>query len=212
MTLMRTGTIRVLLIDDHELVVEGLSRILAKEEDLEIVGRATTAAEGIELAGSAQPDVVLLDHRLPDRDGVEAIGDLREACPGAKVVVLTGFATKKLASDAIGAGCDGFILKTRGTDEVVRALRAAADDEVPVDPSMTSGLLARSADNTPSLTPRELEILRMLADGTSTRAIAGELYVSVKTVRNHIQNTMKKLDAHSRIAAIAAAKRLGLVA
>lgn len=211
MTLTPTEAIRVLLVDDHELVTEGLARILDNQEGIEVVGKAVTAAEGIELAEEGQPDVVLLDQRLPDRDGLDVMDDLRRVCPASRVVVLTGFATKKLARDALDAGCVGFILKTRGAEEVVRAVRAAAADEMVVDPSMAAGLLSRSHADGPGLTERETEVLRLLADGTSTKQIAEELFLSPKTVRNHIQNLLGKLDAHSRISAVAIAKREGLV-
>jgi DNA-binding NarL/FixJ family response regulator len=167
------------------------------------------------LVKSALPDVILLDHRLPDGDGVAAIGRFRALRPDVRVVVLTASAADHVLVAAIEAGASGFLSKTRSLGEVTSAVRAAATGEAVISPEMLARLLPRlhrgGRSGGSELTEREREVLGLLADGLSNAAIAEQLTVSVHTVRNHIANLSAKLGAHSKLEALAIAVREGLL-
>lgn len=207
--------IRVLIVDDHEILSDSLSRVLDDEPDMVAVGVAQTLAQARGRVASSAPDVLLLDRRLPDGDGVAAIGELRDLRPSMSVVVLTASASDDVLVRAIEAGAAGFVSKTRGLREVTAAVRAAAAGEAVISPEMLSRLLPklrRGPGPEPELTRREQEVLEMLARGLSNAAIAAELHVSVHTVRNHIANLSAKLGAHSKLEVLSIAVRRGLVA
>jgi len=207
--------IRVLIVDDHEVLGDSLSRVLDEEPDMVAVGLAQSLAQARTRVATNAPDVLLLDRRLPDGDGVDAIAELRELRPSMSVVVLTASAGDDVLVRAIEAGAAGFVSKTRGLQEVTSAVRAAAAGEAVISPEMLSRLLPklrRGGGPDPDLTRREQEVLEMLARGLSNAAIAEELHVSVHTVRNHIANLSAKLGAHSKLEALSIAVRRGLVA
>ena len=206
---------RVLIVDDHEVLASSLAHVLDSEPDLASVGIASTLAKARSLIQTASPDVLLLDHRLPDGDGVAAIGELRALRPSVQVVVLTASAADHVLVQAIEAGASGFLSKTRSLGEVTAAVRAAAVGEATVSPELLARLLPRlsrtNGARLPELTEREREVLGLLADGLTNAVIAERLVVSVHTVRNHISNLSTKLGAHSKLEALSIAVREGLL-
>jgi DNA-binding NarL/FixJ family response regulator len=205
----------VLIVDDHEVLSASLAVVLDAQPGLKVVGVAGTLARARGLMTSTAPDVVLLDHRLPDGDGVAAIGELQALRPSAGIVVLTASAADHVLVAAIEAGAAGFVSKTRSLQEVTSAVRAAAAGEAVISPELLARLLPRlhrgGTTARSELTEREREVLALLADGLSNAAIAGTLSVSVHTVRNHIANLSAKLGAHSKLEALSIAVRDGLL-
>lgn len=209
--------VRVLIVDDHEVLASSLAQALDHEADLQVVGRAGNLATATRLIGTTAPDVLLLDHRLPDGDGVSAIPQLRAQRSRMAIVVLTASTAEHVLVAAIEAGASGFVSKTRGLGELVSAVRAAAAGEAVVSPEMLSRLLPRlhrhrSGGAQQSLTDREREVLALVAEGLTNAAIADRLVVSVHTVRNHVANLSAKLGANSKLEALAIAVREGLLA
>jgi len=206
---------RVLIVDDHEVLAASLAQVLDHEPDLTVVGSAGTLEKARALLATAAPDVVLLDHRMPDGDGVEAIPELLALRPEASIVVLTATTADHVLIAAIDGGASGFVSKTRGLDEVTSAVRAAAAGESVISPEMLARLLPRlhrrEAEPRDTLTDREREVLQLLAEGLSNAAIAERLVVSVHTVRNHVANLSTKLGAHSKLEALSIAVREGLL-
>jgi len=209
------GSARVLIVDDHEVLASSLAQVLDHEPDLTVVGSAGTLERARALLATEAPDVVLLDHRLPDGDGVEAIPGLLALRPEVSIVVLTATTADHVLVAAIEGGASGFISKTRGLDEVTSAVRAAATGESVISPEMLARLLPRLHKREPEprdkLTEREREVLHLLAEGLSNAAIAERLFVSVHTVRNHVANLSTKLGAHSKLEALSIAVREGLL-
>ena len=207
--------VRVLVVDDHEVLASSLSMVLDDEPDLKSVGVAGTLEKAKAMIATTAPDVILLDHRLPDGDGVAAIGELRALRPSAQIVVLTASAADHVLVAAIEAGAAGFVSKSRSLDELTAAVRAAASGESVISPEMLARLLPRLQRNGRTrhndLTEREREVLDLLADGLSNAAIAERLFVSVHTVRNHIANLSAKLGAHSKLEVLSIAVRDGLL-
>lgn len=205
----RGGPARVVIIEDHRVVAEALAAVIASEDDLEVVGIAGTVAEGLELVRRAAPELVLMDHQLPDGNGIDATVRLRAQRPDTVVVMLTGTGTEAVLLQAVAAGCSGFLLKEEGVRRVVDVMRSALAGE------MTYSALVRRSGGTsaprPSLTPRELEVLALLAEGATTTAVRERLFLSTHTVRNHVRNIITKLGAHSKLEAVAIARRDGLV-
>jgi len=213
---VNTDRIRVLVVDDHKMFAESLVNLLEREEDLAIVGQAGSVGELKRVLQETEPDVVLMDYRLPDGDGIEAAGYVRRERSEAQIVMLTGMSDDTVLLRAIDAGCAGFVTKDNAVEEAVAAIRAAASGEAVISPHMLSRLLPklrREREQEPQspLTPREREVLLLLAEGLSNGAIAERLFISLNTVRNHVQNLLSKLGAHSKLEAVAIAARNGLV-
>ena len=210
-----TSIIRVLIVDDHEVLASSLAKTLDIEPDLRSVGVAGSLKQAAELIRTSAPDVLLLDHRLPDGDGVAAIGRLRELRPSMAVIVLTASPSEHLMVAAVEAGVSGFLSKTRSLAEVTSAVRAAAVGEAVISPEMLARLLPRLGGTgqvgAATLTEREREILGLIAQGLSNAAIAERLFVSVNTVRNHVANLLAKLGARSKLEALSIAIRDGLL-
>ncbi len=209
------GRVRVLVVDDHQMFAASLAHALESEPDLLVVGQATSVAEAQNLVASTAPDVVLLDHRLPDGDGVSAIAGLHAVRPSAQIVVLTATASDRVLVAAMEAGAAGFIAKTQRLSDVIEGVRAAAQGESVVSAKLLSRLLPRlrrqAGGAGADLTEREREILDLLAHGLSNADIAQQLTISVHTVRNHVANLSAKLGAHSKLEALSIAVREGLV-
>jgi DNA-binding NarL/FixJ family response regulator len=207
--------IRVLVVDDHDLVAEALVRALAREPDLFVVGRAGSVDAAIRAARQFHPDVVLMDFQLPDGDGTDATAVIKQELPETEVVMLTGLAEGPVLASALESGCSGFVAKGGDFRELPAAIRGVLAGEVRVPPGMISELAAslRPRPTAPGseLTKRELEVLTMLVAGMSTKAIVQKLVLSIHTVRNHIRNILTKLHAQSRLEAVAIATREGLV-
>jgi DNA-binding NarL/FixJ family response regulator len=210
---------RLLVVEDHDLVAESLGRALGEEHDLEVVGVVDTVRAALQAAVDLRPDVVVMDYFLPDGTGTEATVLIKSELPRTEIVMLTGMATGACLSDALDAGCSGFVTKDGPFVNLVDTVRAVLAGEVRVPQHLAPDLAAqpgpqprpRSPRLGSDLTARELEVLGMLADGRSTTEIAGELHLSVHTVRNHIRNVLAKLQARTRLEAVAVATRLGLV-
>jgi DNA-binding NarL/FixJ family response regulator len=207
--------IKVLVVDDHQMFAQTLELHLENEDDISVVAVATTAEEARALANEHQPDVVLMDYELPDTDGARAAEQIKSDRPETKVIMLTGFAEDDILVAAIEAGCSGYVTKHNAVDEVVSAVRAAAAGEALISPSMLARLLPKLRRGYQGLgsdiTPRELEVLRMLAEGLSNRAIADKMSISLHTVRNYVQSLLTKLQSHSKLEAVAAAVREGII-
>lgn len=208
--------ITVAIVDDHVMVADMLATVIESEADLHFVGVAKTVAEGLELVERTQPQVVLMDYRLPDGDGIKAVRAIRSRWPETHLVMLSGADRNDLLALSIEAGCVGLVSKDRPVEEVLAAVRAAARGEVVIKSDDFAGLL-HQLTKTPSqathlLTARELEVLQLLARARSTESIATELFISVNTVRNHVANILSKLGAHSKLEAVAIAAREGLIA
>ncbi|CAN5617179.1 response regulator transcription factor [soil metagenome] len=207
--------IRVLIVDDHDMFASSLAVVLGAEDDMRVVGTAGTARAAVDKAGLLAPDVILLDQRLPDGDGVALIGPLLAVRTDLQVVMLTASTSDHILVSAIEAGAAGFIDKSRSVAEVVSAVRSAAAGESLVSPKLLARLLPRlrrqEGGRVDALTEREREVLGYLADGLSNADIAAKMTVSVHTVRNHIVNLSAKLGAHSKLEALAIAVRKGLI-
>ncbi len=191
--------------------------MLADLNDLEVVGTATTGATAVELAGSLAPDVVLMDLRMPDLDGIEASRQLTRSALAPAIVVLTMFEDDDSVFAAMRAGARGYLLKGADQDEIVRAIRAAAAGEAIFGPEVAARVIDHFASGAgsaptsfPSLTERERGVLEMIAAGKGNAAIAHELVISLKTVRNHVSNIFTKLQVSDRSAAIVKARKAGL--
>jgi DNA-binding NarL/FixJ family response regulator len=202
-------------VDDHQMFAASLAQALQAEPDLLVVAQATSVAQARELVASALPDVVLLDHRLPDGDGVAAMAELHRIRPSAKIVVLTASTSDRVLVAAMEGGAAGFIAKTQPLDDVLAGVRAAAQGESVVSAKLLNRLLPRlqrrSGGGRAELTEREHEILDLLARGLSNADIAEQLTISVHTVRNHVANLSAKLGAHSKLEVLSIAVREGLV-
>jgi DNA-binding NarL/FixJ family response regulator len=212
------ASVRVLVVDDHEVLAVSLAQVLSAEPDLISVGVAGTIAQAKAMIPTTTPDVMLLDHRLPDGDGVTAIPELRALRPTMHIVVLTASAADSVLVAAMEAGASGFLSKTRGLAEVTSAVRAAALGEAVISPEMLMRLLPRLTRGTGGgraghndLTDREREVLALLAEGLTNAAIGERMFVSVHTVRNHIANLSHKLGAHSKLEALSIAVREGVL-
>jgi DNA-binding NarL/FixJ family response regulator len=214
--------IRVLLCDDQALVRSGFRMILEAREDLEVVGEAEDGRQAIELARQLDPDVILMDVRMPNVDGVEATRQLVESGSSARILILTTFDLDEYVYDALRAGASGFLLKDVQPAQLVDAIRVVSAGEALLAPSVTRRLLDRFADALPgeqakslpaleSLTERELEVLKLLAGGLSNAELAEQLFLSETTVKTHISSVLRKLDLRDRVQAVVLAYEAGLV-
>lgn len=207
--------IGVLIVDDHRMFSESLARLLADEEGIEVKGIAASGADAIEMVARMHPNVVLMDYQLPDQDGVRVTADIRRQNPGVMVVMLTGSTEDRVLLAAIEAGCSGFLTKDRAAGEVVDAVRAAAIGEALISPALLARLLPKLNRTHRSigedLSDREREILGFLARGWTNKLIAAELFLSVNTIRNHVQSVLAKLGAHSKLEAVSTAVREGII-
>ncbi|MFL6072150.1 MAG: response regulator [Mycobacteriales bacterium] len=207
-----TDPIRLLLVDDHEVVRTGLRTFLELQDDMDVVGEAGTGEQALALVPRTEPDIVLLDLMLPGMPGVEAVRRLRHHHPGVKVVVLTSFAGQDDVLAAVRAGVDGYLLKDVGPAELADALRTVYRGGAPLHPQVAATVMARvAAEQEDPLTPREREVLRLLARGLSNRLIARELALSEKTVKAHVSAILGKLGVADRTQAALYAVRAGLV-
>ncbi len=211
--------IRVLLVDDHQLLTGSLSRVLGSEPDIEVVGVAGSVAEARDLTRD-RLDVVLMDYSLPDGTGAEATRAIKQRWPTARVVMLTALADDETVLESIQAGADGYLTKDRAVDEVVSAVRAAHAGETLLPRAVIVGIAQRVASardrggerlQVEPLTPRELEVLRALTEGLSTPEICEQLFIAPNTLRTHVQNIMGKLRVHSKLEAVAFGLRHRLV-
>ena len=206
--------IDVVIIDDHRMVAESIGAVLQAQPDINVVGIAGTVSEGILLVANLEPRVVVMDLQLPDGDGGEATKRILEKWPNIAVIMLTGTGATDALARAIEAGCAGFLIKGLQVRALDEAVRSVSRGEVVIHAGMLQAALPslrRVAAVSYDLTAREVQILSLLAKGSSTEQLASELFVARNTVRNHIANILTKLGAHSRLEAVAVAMREGLI-
>ena len=203
---------KVLLVDDHDLIRQGLRRAFERSEDFTVVGEASSIAEGLALTAQTQPDVVIMDIRLPDGSGLEAVKKLRASNGELGIVVLTMYAGDEHLFGALEAGASAFVPKDAPADEVVAAARhAAASPDAFSAADLASAMKRRLTPQGPQVSPREREVLGLLADGLAVAQIARTLYISESTAKTHISKLYEKLGAGNRAQAIMAAMRMGLI-
>lgn len=196
--------IRVLIVDDHAILRDGIRSLLERQEDLVVVGEATNGKEGLEMVDQCQPDIVLMDVAMPIMDGMEATRRIREEHPDMKILILTQHDDHEYIKPLLQAGASGYVLKRSGGREVVSAIRQVYEQGAFLEPSVARQVLNEYKQNeeadedpAPHLTPRESEILRMVMSGKSNKEIAHSLYISPKTVSVHRSNIMSKLGVRS---------------
>lgn len=202
---------RILVVDDHEVVRQGLRSLLERQEGFEVVGEAGSVAEAIEAALHLNPDVVVMDVRLPDGSGVEACREIRAAKPSTRVLMLTSYPDEEAVFDSIMAGASGYVLKQVRAKELVDAIRRVGQGESLLDPTVTQKVLERirsmggqkAEAQGPTLTPQEEKILALIAEGKTNREIAAELFLSEKTVKNYVSGILDKLGVARRAEAAA---------
>ncbi|MEV5327019.1 response regulator transcription factor [Nonomuraea sp. N2-4H] len=207
---MHEASIRLIVVDDHPIVRDGLCGMFAGEPGIEVVGVAGDGAQAVALAEELRPDVILMDLRMPGTDGVTAIKRLAERGSTARVLVLTTYDTDRDVLPAIEAGATGYLLKDAMPDELVRAVRAAARGESVLSPSVATRLLGRVRAPSDPLSARELEVLGLIARGCTNREAAARLFISEATVKSHLLHIYAKLGVNDRAAAVAAAFERGL--
>lgn len=206
-------TIRVLVADDHAVVRQGLRMFLGLDDEIDIVGEACDGRQAVDLARELQPDVILMDLLMPELDGIQAITILRREMPDTEIIALTSVLEDSSVIGAVRAGAVGYLLKDTEADELVRAIKAAAQGQVQLSPQAAARLMreVRMPDSPETLTEREVEVLRELALGYSNKEIAQHLSIGEKTVKTHVSNILSKLNVASRTQAALYAVRLGLV-
>lgn len=193
-------TVRVFILDDHELMRRGLREFIDDEDGIEVVGEAATAAEGLEEIARLEPDVAIVDVRLPDGNGVEVCRDVSDLHPGVRCLILTSFADEQPMIDALMSGAAGYLLKDARGAEIVDAIRAIAAGTSTLDPSVAETVLERlrGADSRPDLTDQEWKVLDLIGRGMTNRAIADELHLAEQTVKNYVSTLLSKLGMSRR--------------
>jgi DNA-binding NarL/FixJ family response regulator len=209
-------SVRLLLVDDHRTLRDGL-RLSMEEAGFVVAGEAGDGEEAVRLAEALRPDVVLMDVSMPLLDGVEATRLVHQRVPEARVVMLTMHGESEVMARAIAAGAVGYLLKDCSIDEVASAVRMAANGDGALSPQLASSMLAEvqratgSSSGEAVISPREEEVLQLVADGLSLPEVAAQLYISVKTVKNHLASIYSKLDARDRTQAVLRAVRMGII-
>jgi DNA-binding NarL/FixJ family response regulator len=211
----RFGPINVVIIDDHRMFGQSLARLLADEPDIEVVGVAQSGTDGLALVDRLHPTVILVDYQMPGQNGIEVAAAIKRRHPSLMVVMLTGAADDRVILAAIEAGCSGFLTKDSAAAQVVEAVRGAAAGEALIAPALLARLLPRLKRTYRSvgddLTERERDVLQLLAKGWNNKAIAGDLHLSLNTIRNYVQSVLTKLGAHSKLEAVSTAVREGII-
>jgi DNA-binding NarL/FixJ family response regulator len=205
---------QILIVEDHRVVAEGLAALINDQKDMKVVGIAASVADCVPAAEELQPDIVLIDFRLPDGTGPDAATAIRDIQPGTKMIFLTREDTDAARFAAVQAGASAFIHKSRAAAEVVSTIREVARGKMLITPRTIAALLAKRRNletQLERLTPREKEVLRLMAEGRPSRHIADELGISYTTVRTHIRSLGSKLAVHSKLEAIVKARELGLI-
>ncbi len=201
--------ITCLIADDHEVVREGLRLSLSRSPHIRVIGEASDGESAVALAERRRPDVVIMDIRMPGMDGLEATKLLRERLPDSSVLLFTAFGERSLLSRGLDSGAKGYLLKEAPNDTLVRAIEKVAHGEGYIDPGLMPTFLNR--DSQELLTPREREILQLLADGMSNADVAAKLFISQETVKSHVRHILAKLEADTRTHAVAIALRESII-
>ena len=207
-------TIRVMLVDDHNVVRSGLATFLKAYEDLELVGEARNGFEAVNLCREKNPDVILMDLMMPEMDGIEATREILEDCPDIKIIAMTSFDEEELVHGVLAAGAISYLLKNVSSDELAKAIRDAASGQSTLSPEAARVLVqATRPTKQPAmdLTEREMEVLNLVVQGNSNQLIAETLFISLATVKAHISNILSKLQVSSRAEAIAYAIKNKLI-
>lgn len=215
--------IKILLVDDQQLVRQGIQLLLETEEDLQVIGQANNGKEALEKIDKLKPDVVLMDIRMPEMNGVEATQQISQKYPGIGVVILTTFDDDEYVFEGLKAGARGYLLKDISSEEMATAVRTVAAGGALIQPSITRKVLsefsrlattpkaASTTDLPEPLTEREMDVLKSIAEGHSNKEIAEQLFITEGTVKNHVSNLIAKLNVRDRTQAIIRAKDLGLI-
>ena len=205
-----TPEITVLLADDHEVVREGLRLALLRSPHIRVVGEAPDGETAVSLAERRRPDVIVMDLRMPGMDGIEATEEIMRRLPDARVLIFTAYSERALLQRGLESGARGYILKEAPHETLLRAIEKVAAGETFVDPALMS-VLTGARGGTDVLTPREREILQLLADGMSNADVAGQLFISQETVKSHVRHILTKLEADTRTQAVAIALREAII-
>jgi two-component system response regulator DevR len=209
------GVLGVLVVDDHQMFAESLARLLSDQGDIVVLGMAAEGSEALDLCERLKPNVILIDYHMPGRDGVSIAAEIKRNHPEIMVVMLTGSAEDHVVLAAVEAGCSGYVTKDRAATELVDAVRSAAAGEVVISPALLARLLPQlnrtSAASGVQLTERELQLLGLMAKGSTNKVMADELNLSVNTVRNYVQILLTKLNVHSKLEAVSTAVREGII-
>jgi DNA-binding NarL/FixJ family response regulator len=209
--------IRVLIADDHTVVRDGLAAVLARRPDITVVGEASNGVEAVEKAAQLHPDVILMDLRMPEMDGAEAMRRIRERDPDVRFLVLTTFDNDEYIFEAIQAGAKGYLLKDASREDLFRAVVAVYRGESLIQPAVASRVLDRFVELSQRTVPgetlseREIEVLRLMARGAANKEIAAALFISESTVKTHIANIFQKLDVNDRTEAVTTALQKGII-
>ncbi|HXA28726.1 MAG TPA: response regulator transcription factor [Candidatus Angelobacter sp.] len=203
--------IRVLVVEDHRMFAEALSAMLASQPGIEVVGGAGTVAASVTAARRLRPTVVLMDYRLPDGEGSAAARAIRDENPQVRVLLVTANAEESLLREALRSGCSGIVTKGRSMGELVRAVRSAANGETVISSRALDRVVHPPGHETPLLSGRQIEILRLTGEGLDPAEIAARLGISVVTVRNHLQGCIRRLGVHSKTQAVSLAIRRGII-
>jgi DNA-binding NarL/FixJ family response regulator len=205
-------TIRILLVDDHSVVRQGLRMFLSLDPDLEVIGEAENGADAVKQTAKLKPDVVLMDLLMPVMDGITAIGEIRRDMPDTEIIALTSVLEDASVVGAVKAGAIGYLLKDTQSEELCRAIKAAAAGQVQLSPQAAARLMreVRAPESPETLTERETDVLRLLAQGLANKEIALQLNIGEKTVKTHVSNVLLKLNVRSRTQAALYAAQIGL--
>lgn len=208
--------IRVVFVDDHEMVRIGVSAYLAAQPDIEVVGEAADGKKGVELALELRPDIILMDLVMKEMDGIEATRQIIEAWPDAKVIIVTSFLDDEKVYPALEAGATSYMLKTSKADEIANAVRATYHGQSVLEPEVTGKMMVKMRQKHQhlpheELTSREMEILMLMAQGKTNQDIADELYIALKTVKTHVSNILSKLTVQDRTQAVIYAFKHSLI-
>ncbi|MEH7417872.1 response regulator transcription factor [Neobacillus drentensis] len=208
--------IRVVFVDDHEMVRIGVSSYLSAQEDIEVVGEADNGKKGVELALSLRPDIILMDLVMKEMDGIEATRQIIEQWPEAKVIIVTSFLDDEKVYPALEAGATSYMLKTSKASEIANAVRATYHGQSVLEPEVTGKMMVKMRQKNTQLpheelTSRELEILLLMAEGKTNQDIADELFIALKTVKTHVSNILSKLNVQDRTQAVIYAFKHSLI-
>jgi len=208
--------IKVLFVDDHEMVRIGVSSYLSAQSDIEVVGEADNGKTAVQLALSLRPDIILMDLVMPEMDGIDATKQIMEEWPEAKIIIVTSFLDDEKVYPALEAGASSYMLKTSKASEIADAVRATFDGQSVLEPEVTGKMMVKMRQKKQvlpheELTAREMEILLLMAEGKSNQEIADQLFIAIKTVKTHVSNILSKLEVQDRTQAVIYAFKHSLV-